>query len=157
MSCILLASSNFNLNPKALKYAWELSEELNSKFSILEVMSLSAEKNYLDKIKDKFKKIRWFLEDSMVSITYAEALTLDEYKKNIQKELEIINKYKPIDKAKIPDIYIKQGDIVKEIKEFIIKHRNIVMTILPVYSLGLNSKQVFTLRKEINTPLVVVK
>ncbi len=36
----------------------------------------------------------------MVSITYAEALTLDEYKKNIQKELEIINKYKPIDKAK---------------------------------------------------------
>ncbi|KUJ96076.1 MAG: hypothetical protein PWR24_2050 [Desulfonauticus sp.] len=157
MSCILLASSNFNLNPKALKYAWELSEELNSKFSILEVMSLSAEKNYLDKIKDKFKKIRWFLEDSMVSITYAEALTLDEYKKNIQKELEIINKYKPIDKAKIPDIYIKQGDIVKEIKEFIIKHRNIVMTILPVYSLGLNSKQVFTLRKDINTPLVVVK
>jgi len=157
MSCILLASSNFNLNPKALKYAWELSEELNSKFSILEVMSLSADKNYLDKIKDKFKKIRWFLEDSMVSITYAEALTLDEYKKNIQKELEIINKYKPIDKAKIPDIYIKQGDIVKEIKEFIIKHRNIVMTILPVYSLGLNSKQVFTLRKDINTPLVVVK
>ncbi len=60
MSCILLASSNFNLNPKALKYAWELSEELNSKFSILEVMSLSAEKNYLDKIKDKFKKLDGF-------------------------------------------------------------------------------------------------
>ncbi|MDQ7032385.1 MAG: hypothetical protein Q9M37_06685 [Desulfonauticus sp.] len=150
MSTILLANKGLIVDPKSLHYACNLSQEIKADLSILEI--ISQPQTGLQKLKQNLKKIRIFLENSMVNITYAEQLEVEHYKKIIQQEL------KGIQATGInPNIYIQRGDIVTVLKNFVQKHQDIVMAIIPSYNFNLNKHILAQLKIVIGIPLIVVK
>ncbi|SDN20120.1 hypothetical protein SAMN04488516_1016 [Desulfonauticus submarinus] len=157
MNTILLANQGFKADRKALQYACNLSQEMKANLSILEIIPFNKPKNNLEKLKNNLKKIRMFLEDRMVNITYAESLSLEDYKKIIYQEVKSINSNLPNKNLIKPEIYIQQGSLIKEIKNFVNKHRDVLMTILPVYAFKLNHKGLCQLKKELDIPLVLIK
>lgn len=131
MQKVLLAINGINPSHKVFRYAVELCQRLKAELCVLQVIEPTRFGGYLKGIREKARRARHYIEDSMTAITFAEAGEPEVAKDIMKQARENMKALLPeTEKAGIPcQVTMKSGRPTNEIVRYATEHREVVITV----------------------------
>ncbi|MBW2108656.1 MAG: universal stress protein [Deltaproteobacteria bacterium] len=131
MEKVLLAINGVTPNRKMFSYAVQLCQRLKAELCVLQVIEARRYGEYLSKIRQKARRARRFLEDSMTAVTFAEAGDHETAKDMMIQARKNMNALLPeSEKAGVPcRLTMTSGQAEKEIVRYVRQHRDVVLTV----------------------------
>jgi hypothetical protein len=158
----VLLASGISPRLKAFQYASEFCAYIKADLNILQVIKMANPKDGLRMFRNKAGLWRRRIEDSMIAATFAEAgehemasEIISRARKNLEPMLD------KVDETGINyQLNVKTGDPGKEILNYLINHREIVLTVLDIQLEKEGSSKKNSIPREITAqspvPVVVV-
>lgn len=131
MHKVLLAIDGPLPNRKLFTYAVDLCQRVTAELNILQVIALGGKSVPVKKIREKTGRIRKLFESSMMAATFAESGDPDTAKRIMERARKNIDPLLPESTEKgVPfDLTVTIGDPEKEIIDYVISHRDVVITV----------------------------
>jgi hypothetical protein len=131
MKKILLAIEGVAPDRSTFNYAVALCKRMRAGLEILQVLSPSSYRNYLEKVKNGARHAKSVFEDAMVAVTFAEAGQHDIVEQMKRQACDNLDRLIPEQERGGIEYHLtlKPGNPDDEIVRYVCDHRDVVLTI----------------------------